>query len=209
MTTLTHPELKGRTMQLNSIVPGMRCLALASVIAAGSLAAWGCSDDSTGLATTRMYNQVQRLGNPLVSEVLLAKRSHATHGSIGPQDDAAAVGAEILSFITGPGSVAGRSADYANTLGSVLLPDMLIAQTDKDPSTAGWLNWVGLPPLANGWGGRKLQDDVVDLALLAVFGDPFGADPEGAQGKAALTTDNVAFDSPGVTATFPYLGAPN
>ena len=25
----------------------------------------------------------------------------------------------------------------------------------------------------------------------------------------ALTTDNVAFDSPGVTGTFPYLGAPN
>jgi hypothetical protein len=91
----------------------------------------------------------------------------------------------------------------------VLLPDLLVVQTDKDPSTAGWLNWVGLPPLANGWGGRKLQDDVVDLALLAVFGDPFGADPQGAQGKEALTTDNVAFDSPGVTPTFPYLAPPN
>jgi len=68
---------------------------------------------------------------------------------------------------------------------------------------------VGLPPLANGWGGRKLQDDVVDLALLALFGDPFGADPDGAQGKEALTTDNVAFDSPGVSTTFPYLAAPN
>jgi hypothetical protein len=187
----------------------VRCLTRASVIAAMSLAAAGCNDDAaTGPATSRMYNQVQRLGNPLVSEVLLAKRSHPTHGSIGPQDDAAVVGPEILSFITGPGSVAARSADYANTLGSVLLPDMLVVQTDKDPSTAGWLNWVGLPPLANGWGGRKLQDDVVDLALLAVFGDPFGADPQGAQGKEALTTDNVAFDSP-VTGTFPYLAAPN
>ena len=41
-----------------------------------------CSDDgdNTGPSTTRMYNQVQRLGNPLVSEVLLSKRSHATHG---------------------------------------------------------------------------------------------------------------------------------
>jgi hypothetical protein len=196
-------------MQLSTIAVAARRVALTSVIAAVSLGAGGCNDDSTGPAISRMYNQVQRLGNPLVSEVLLAKRSHPTHGSIGPQADAAVVGPEILSFVTGPGSVAGRSADYANTLGSVLLPDMLVVQTDKDPSTAGWLNWVGLPPLANGWGGRKLQDDVVDLALLAVFGDPFGADPQGAQGKEALTTDNVVFDSPGVTSTFPYLAPPN
>jgi Domain of unknown function (DUF4331) len=182
-----------------------------AALMAAALIAVGCSDDnsSTGPANVRMYNQIQRLGNPLVSEVLLSKRSHATHGSIGPQDDVALIASEILSFVTGPGSVAGRSAEYANTLGSVLLPDMLVVQTDKDPATAGWLNWVGLPPLANGWGGRKLQDDVVDLALLALFGDPFGADPAGAEGKEALTTDNVAFDSPGVTAAFPYLAQPN
>jgi hypothetical protein len=93
-------------------------------------------------------------------------------------------------------------------LAGVLLPDMLIVQTDKDPATAAWFNWVGVPPLANGWGGRKLQDDVTDLALLAVFGDPFGADPAGAKGKEKLTTDNVGFDSPATT-TFPYLGPPN
>jgi hypothetical protein len=195
-------------MKRSMIAHAVRCLSIGVAGAAVALAA-GCSDNNTGPTTPRMFNQVQRLGNPLISEVLLAKRSHPTHGSIGPQDDAAVLGPEILSFITGPGSVAGRSAGYANTLGSVLLPDMLVVQTDKDPSTAGWLNWVGLPPLANGWGGRKLQDDVVDLALLAVFGDPFGADPDGAAGKEGLTTDNVAFDSPGVTNTFPYLAPPN
>ncbi len=36
---------------------------------------------------------------------------------------------------------------------------------------------------------------MTDLALLAVFGDPFGLDPAGAAGKEALTTDNVASDS--------------
>ena len=197
-------------MQRSTIGVGLRRWMVGAAVATVAFAA-ACSDDNnsnTGPGTARMYNQVQRLGNPLVSEVLLSKRSHATHGSIGPQDDAL-LAPEILSFITGPGSVAGRSSEYANTLGSVLLPDMLIVQTDKDPTTAGWLNWVGLPPLANGWGGRKLQDDVVDLALLALFGDPFGADPSGAQGKEALTTDNVGFDSPGVTATFPYLATPN
>lgn len=195
-------------MQRFTLRASLRRCTLAA-LAGAALATAACSDnDNTGPSVARMYNQVQRLGNPLVSEVLLNKRSHPTHGSLGPAADTL-LGPEILSFVTGPGSVAGRSADYANTLGSVLLPDMLIVQTDKDPGTAGWLNWVGLPPLANGWGGRKLQDDVVDLALLAIFGDPFGADPGGASGKEALTSDNVAFDSPGVTATFPYLALPN
>jgi hypothetical protein len=169
----------------------------------------GCNDNG-GLSPTdpknmRTYDQVQRLGNPLVSEVLLEKRDHPLHGSIGPDLDVALTGAQVKAFVTG---VAGRSSSYADVLGTVLLPDMLIVQTDKDPGTASWLNWVGVPPLQNGWGGRKLSDDVVTLALLAVFGDPFGLDPQGAQGKAALTNDNVSFDSQ-VSTTFPYLGAPN
>ena len=184
--------------------------ALTVAIVAAGLAAAGCSDDDggTGPAEPEAFNQIQRLGNPLVSEVLLAKRSHPTHGSIGPQDDVALIGEEASGFLTGPGSVAGRSAEYASTLGGALLPDMLIVQTDKDPATAGWLTWLPLAPFANGYGGRKLDDDVVDLALLAVFGDPFGADPAGAADKEALTTDNVGADSP-ILPDFPYLGEPN
>jgi hypothetical protein len=181
--------------------------AAALAVAAMTLVA-GCSDNATSPtdpANMRMFDQVQRLGNPLISEVLLEKRDHPLHGSIGPDQDVALTGAQIKAFVTG---VAGRSSSYADVLGSVLLPDMLIVQTDKDPATASWLNWVGVAPLANGWGGRKLSDDVVALALLAVFGDPFGLDPQGAQGKAALTNDNVGFDS-NVSTTFPYLGAPN
>lgn len=168
----------------------------------------GCSDDDDGNGGTgpdeaRSYNQVQRLGNPLLSEVLLAKRSHATHGSIGPAQDAALVAPEAVAFITG---VAGRSAGYATTVGGALIPDVLIVQTDKDPAGAGWLTWLPLAPFSNGWGGRKLADDVTDLALLAVFGDPFGVEPGTV--TPALTTDNVGSDSdflPG----FPYLGLPN
>lgn len=186
--------------------------ALTLTIVAAGLAAAGCSSDDgdggNGPAEPEAFNQIQRLGNPLVSEVLLSKRSHPTHGSIGPQDDVALIGPEALGFLTGPGSVAGRSADYASTLAGALLPDMLIVQTDKNPATAGWLTWLPLAPFANGYGGRKLDDDVVDLALLAVFGDPFGADPAGAAGKEALTSDNVGTDSP-ILPDFPYVGAPN
>lgn len=174
------------------------------------LTAGGCSDDNTdngnGPTETRAYNQVQRLGNPLLSEVLLSKRSHPTHGTTGPGDDAALIASEVLGFLTGPGSVAQRDPAYANVLGSVLIPDMLIVQTDKDPTNAGWLTWLNLAPFTNGYGGRKLDDDVVDLALLAVFGDPFGADPT--HTTPSLTTDNVGNDSQFLNA-FPYVGVPN
>ena len=179
-------------------------LALLTLTGAATLSA--CSDDNgTAPTTTRMYNQIQRLGNPLISEVLLSKRSHPVHGSIAPKDDPATIGPEIANFIA---TVAGRDPAYINVLAGALLPDVLIVQTDKDPATAGWLTWLPLAPFANGWGGRKLSDDVTDLALLAVFGDPFGADPAGAAGKEALTTDNVANDSQFLS-TFPYLGTPN
>src|SRR5438128_9173545 len=44
----------------------------------------GCNEDAVQPSVARSYNQVQRLGNPLVSEVFLAKRSHPVHGSVGP-----------------------------------------------------------------------------------------------------------------------------
>jgi len=178
-----------------------------AVLLGVALLATGCDDDTTGPSPgPRAFNQVQRLGNPLVSEVLLEKRDHDTHGSTGPDQDAARIAARVKSFII---NVAGRASAYADVLGGVLVPDMLIVQTDRPGNTAGWLNWVGIAPLANGYGGRQLSDDVTDLALLAVFGDPFGADPVGAAGKTRLTTDNVSCTGCPFATTFPYLKAPN
>src|SRR5213080_5339183 len=103
----------------------------------------GCNNDNVMAATERAYNQIQRLGNPLVSEVFLAKRSHPVHGSLGPAQDVQYISAEFKDFVK---NVAGRNATVQNTLAAVLLPDELIIQTDKDPATAGWLSWA----LANG-----------------------------------------------------------
>lgn len=167
-----------------------------------ALLAAACSDNNDTMTTPvdntpRAFNQVQRLGNPLVSEVFLAKRSHALHGSTGPASDVANIRPELVNFVA---TVAGRNATVQNTLATVLLPDMLIVQTDKDPTTAGWLSWA----LANGYGGRKLTDDVVDAGLMAIFGSLL--DPNNV--SIGLTTDNVASDSPFIQA-FPYLAPAN
>jgi hypothetical protein len=192
-------------MQIGILRPAARRLAMFSTVAALGFGLAACSDDddNTGPTAPRMYNQVQRLGNPLVSEVLLSKRSHPTHGAIGPDQDAALVAPEVVDFLT---TVAGRDPAYIQAIAPALIPDLLVVDTSKDPSTdaVGWLTW--LPQLGGGYGGRKLQDDVTDLALTAVFGDALG---DAAHATPGLTTDNVAFDSPGVTTTFPYLAAPN
>ena len=175
---------------------------LAAALTAAVVAIAACNNDnSTSPSNTRDYNQVQRLGNPLVSEVFLMKRDHPWHGSIGPSDDVAAFGATVAAFPTS----FGRDPVIGNTLAQVLLPDMLIVQMDKDTSTAGWLTWA----LANGYGGRRLSDDVVDDGLTAIFG-PLLGDPAHqvcANFALPLCTDNVP-DPGRHTSTFPYLKPP-
>ncbi len=170
---------------------------LPAILLAASRAACNADDGATGPGDARTYNQVQRLGNPLVSEVFLAKRSHPQHAAIGPAEDVAMISAELRNFVL---TVAGRSQNVANTLQAVLLPDMLIVDASKPTGTAGWLSWA----LANGWGGRKLTDDVVDAGLAALFGtllETTGATP-------GLATDNVPNDNT-FQSTFPYLANPN
>jgi hypothetical protein len=168
-----------------------------------AVAATACNDDNsdnsiTGTQNDRVYVQVERLGNPLVSEVFLAKRNHGFHNAGMPSTDVANHATELEAFVT---TVAGREQAVANTLASVLLPDMLIVQTDKAANTAGWLTWA----LANGYGGRKLTDDVVDAGLSAIFGNllsPNNVSP-------GLTTDNVNQNDKPFQSTFPYLAAAN
>lgn len=175
-----------------------------AVLAAAALAVGAACNDTTtsplpggGSSASRSYDQVQRLGNPLVSEVFLAKKNHLFHGSIGPQDDTALV-AQVKGFVA---TFRPQATKLQTTLASVLLPDMLIIQTDKAQSTAGFLSWA----LANGYGGRKLTDDVVDTGLSAIFSDLL--DPTQAvckPGQLPLCTDNVGSHS-AFTPTFPYL----
>lgn len=176
-----------------------RMLAVLGAFALATAAA--CSNDNNGITAVpsdRVFVQVDRLGNPLVSEVFLAKRNHGFHNAGKPSTDVANHATELKAFVA---TVAGRDQSVANTLASVLLPDMLIVQTDKATNTAGWLTWA----LANGYGGRKLTDDVVDAGLAAVFGNllsPNNVSP-------GLTTDNVNQNDKPFLATFPYLAAAN
>ena len=64
-----------------------RMIVRAAVVALAAVTV-ACGSETTttepAVQTTRSYNQVQRLGNPLVSEVFLPKKDHQFHGSVGP-----------------------------------------------------------------------------------------------------------------------------
>jgi len=157
--------------------------------------------DADDPADNTLYDQVDFLGNPLVSEVTIAKANHGTYNKTQPYNTAT-FRPQTEAFVTS----FGRPQALATLLGSVLYPDILVVDASKDPNTAGWLSWA----LAGGWGGRKLTDDVVDLGLSAIFSsflNPTGA--LCAPFQLPLCTDNVGSNDAAFSSTFPYLAAPH
>lgn len=184
--------------------------ALAVAIAALTLGS-ACTDaaDQRGSITAtravtsrqnRVFTQRERLGNPLVSEVMIRKAHHHEHNTGAPNTDAAAFTDDLTGFVTG---VAGRDPAYANAIAGALLPDMLLTYPKRDnvnPATpVFWLSWV-----FGGYGGRSLRDDVVDIGLGAIFGSLLGNVNNVSPG---LTTDNVGSNDVAFGASFPYLAA--
>ncbi|WP_309668843.1 DUF4331 family protein [Gemmatimonas sp.] len=158
-------------------------------------------DDDDSVDENIVYEQVEFLGNPLVSEVTIVKANHDRYNRTQPYNSAE-FGPQSLAFIN---AFRGNQPVVANTLGAVLYPDMLIIESSRNPSTSGWLSWA----LANGWGGRNLADDVVDAGLSAIFGKIIASD--GAfcdNGQLPLCTDNVPANDKAFLRTFPYLATP-
>ena len=162
------------------------------------------SSNIAGVDTTHNFTQIERLGNPLVSEVFFPKRDHGLHNTKGPDVDSKTMvdgGTDVPGHIRTFLSQFGRSEKIITTLGAVFAQDMLVVYPNRAPSTAGWLSWA----LANGYGGRLLKDDVVDAGLTASFGNLL--DPS-ASVLPGLTSDNVPASVRTFANTFPYLDAP-
>ena len=148
----------------------------------------------------RVFTQRERLGNPLVSEVMIQKAHHQAHNAGMPSTDVGEFTDDLTGFVTG---VAGRDPAYANAIAGALLPDMLVTYPKRDnvnPATqVFWLSWA-----FGGYGGRKLTDDVVDIGLGVIFGPLLGNTNNVSPG---LTTDNVSNNDVAFGTTFPYLAA--
>ncbi|MEO7501456.1 MAG: DUF4331 family protein [Gemmatimonadaceae bacterium] len=197
-------------MKITNTVPATPKLAITGLITLAlvfSLSA--CNDDTplTGVDTNRTYTQIERLGNPLVSEVFFPKRDHGLHNNKGPSDDTKTmdqggtdVRGHIRAFVSSFGPT--RTETTIATLSAVLAPDMLMVFPNRSTAAGnvGWLTWALKPNV--GYGGRLLTDDVVDVGLSSVFGNAL--DPSQPV-LAGLTSDNVGPSVRSFSATFPYL----
>lgn len=182
-----------------------------------TLVAAGCSRDATSsavagpgtrgaLAVGPVYTQVEELGNPLVSEVTIVHTRHPLYDQTMPYNTAA-FKPETEAFIVNVGK---RPASYASAVAGILYPDVLVIDTSKDPGTAGYLSWTPPPLGVNGWGGRKLTDDVVDISLSAVFSSLLTPDGHScAPFQLPLCTDNVDANDKAFNPAFPYLASPS
>jgi Domain of unknown function (DUF4331) len=163
------------------------------------------------------YHQVSRLGNPLVNEVVIAAKDKDRFNASLPSGDG-----QFLNYVTHPELPKLIEAIYniqapatpRNDLVQVFLTGVpgLNKPPHVTPSEELRLN-MSIPPTQNpdrlgviggdtaGYpNGRRLTDDVVDIALQVVEGELTG-NPNNLGDD--VDTNDVAFSS-----TFPYLALP-
>jgi hypothetical protein len=216
-----------------------RLLTIAAAVGLSLAAFSSCSNDPTLLGTTTtgsnlIFRQVDRAGGAGITELFSAYARHDASNRATPLGDSTATASDINAFVTGTGA---RSAQISAFLQNLLTPDVLLA----DLSQAGDASYLGIetngqitdscngPRNGNGkFGGRGLNEDVVDATLGLVFGTTVptiaagsnvpgssgaiaddGAEKDGRAGRPVLTTDNVGCGGKHFNfAQFPYLGDP-
>ena len=159
--------------------------------------------------------QVSRLGNPLFTEGLVAFRDKDRFNRTEPKDDALfatyARNPELAKLIN---TVFGTSfVDKGRTdLEKIFIPEVLRVVTTTAPvrlsgqtgfSRLGFIGGDTTGGVSGGWpNGRRLGDDVVDIALTAIASGP-------SYSTITIVGDNVPENDEPYNRVFPYLGTPH
>ncbi len=172
-------------------------------------------------ASVGPFIQVNRLGNPLFNEVLVALAGKDHYNRTSPTADAATFAtyaqnpevAVLINAVYGTNFVTSGRAD----LQAVFIPDVIRVNTTTGPvpvpGEAGFnrLSFIGGDTVLNGSGqaipsgwpnGRRFGDDVVDIALTAVASGPTFQ-------TITVVGDNAAANDQVYNRTFPYAATPH
>ena len=178
-----------------------------------------------GGKTTGAYVQVSRLGQPLVNEVVIPRAAKDIFNSINPTEDAAALPyvldpevPKLLSALFGIQSPPSPRQDLVtifltgipglNQPPGVRPSEMLRLNTGVTPSMNPNPMGVLGGDIAGFPNGRRLTDDVVDIALRAMAGaTPLTAQYN--QGINAQLGDGVAINDKVFLTVFPYVATPH
>lgn len=187
---------------------------LALLVAIGAA---GCTTASTSLpppAHKSTYVQIERLSRPAVKEAFENFSNHDQSNRTAPMQDTL-LHDSIVTFMEDD---AGRDTATSTALAGVLSPDEMQADLSKTVAGCGTPNtpcgaYLGVETggaTGNTFGGRWLNDDVIDISLGAIFGNTLaalGVVPDDHNESPCLTTDNVG-TAQAYSATFPYVNTP-
>ena len=166
--------------------------------------------ETTSIPNGFVYLQQDRLARPAINEVLatVTANRHEVNNKDNPTDDVHQLKNDILAFMHFP---AGRSAAISNALASVLVPDVMVADLSVMGVKASYLGVETGGFTGSKFGGRSLTNDVVDIDLMAVFGNvipALGLAPDDGKELPQFETDNVGPHNDFLN-VFPYLGVPH
>jgi hypothetical protein len=187
-------------------------LALIAAAVAG-IVIGGCNSSTTALTpiagpssppSGTVYKQIELLSRPAVKEAFEAFEDHNKTNRSEPYADPV-IKKQIKSF-----SLLFRSEKWADTLQAILYPNVMKADLSQNTTKAAYLGYETGGATGSKFGGRGLDDDVIDISLGAIFGNTLsalGLIPDDKKEAPCLATDNVAYDKSN-TDTFPYVQAP-
>jgi Domain of unknown function (DUF4331) len=161
------------------------------------------------------FVQVNRMGNPLFNEVLVALRDKDDYNRQKPTDDAAFATyarnpevAVLINTVFGTGFATANREDLV----AVFIPDVIRVNTATGPvrlagqpgfSRLGFIGGDTTGGVSGGWpNGRRLGDDVVDIALTAVASGP-------AYTTITVVGDNINANDQVYNQVFPYSATPH
>ncbi len=159
--------------------------------------------------------QVNRLGNPLFNEGLVAFADKDRFNSTKPTQDnqfaTHAANSELAALINLVFNTQFQTNDRQDLV-AVFIPDVLRVATTTGPvplsgqdgfSRLGFIGNDLTGGVSSGWpNGRRFGDDVVDIALTAIASGPTYA-------EITVVGDNVAANDVQFNAVFPYAATPH
>jgi len=143
--------------------------------------------------TSGTFSQKDQMGRPAVNTVFINPGSKDQFNVTTPGTMSAAFKQMMVDKLTAFGYTQNALGQNKDAFATLLSTDVLNVKTSGTTTFFDGTNVLT---------GRKLDDDVIDVELLLIFGGPTGA------GNPGLTKDNVNANDKAFLGMFPYLAAP-
>jgi len=151
------------------------------------------NNNTDSFDTSGTYTIKDQMARPAIATVFVGASRKDEFNSTTPSAMSAAFKTDIVNKLTAFGYTTNALGQTKDQFASLLATDVLNVKTNGTTTFFDGTNVLT---------GRKLDDDVIDVELLLIFG--------GASGTAnpGLTKDNVNANDKAFLNTFPYLASP-